>query len=159
MIVDRYNQYIYSENDILDIVMQGIDISDTKILSTHNVNIDNIEQYEDPGVSIKEFDTANQKDWYMPDEYKNLDIAEHILSLCKTQDELQRCGKELLMYQDRNLFDLLRYLKYLVDTMEQNNIIWGVGRGSSVSSYILYLLKVHRVDSMYYDLNVEEFLR
>jgi len=57
------------------------------------------------------------------------------------------------------LFDLLRYLKYLVDTMEQNNIIWGVGRGSSVSSYILYLLKVHRVDSMYYDLNVEEFLR
>ena len=159
MIVDRYNQYVYSENDILDIVMQGIDISDTKILSTHDVKIDNIEQYKDPGVSIKEFDTANQRDWYMPDEYKNLDIAQHILGLCNTQEELQRCGKELLMYQDRNLFDLLRYLTYLVDTMKENNIIWGVGRGSSVSSYALYLLGVHKIDSMYYDLNVEEFLR
>ena len=95
----------------------------------------------------------------MPDEYKNMDIAKYLLDLCHTQDQLQRVGKELLLYQDRNLMDLLRYLKYLVDTMRANNIIWGVGRGSSVSSYVLYLLGVHRVDSMYYDLNVEEFLR
>jgi len=57
------------------------------------------------------------------------------------------------------LFNLLRYLKYLVDTMKSNNIIWGVGRGSSVASYVLYLLGVHRVDSMYYDLDPTEFLR
>ena len=159
MIVDKYNQFIYSENDLLDIVMQGIDISEQTILSSHEIKIDNIKKYNDLDVSIENFDKNNQSNWYMPDDYKNLDIAEHVLSLCKTQDELQRCGKELLMYQDRNLFDLLRYLKYLVDTMEQNNIIWGVGRGSSVSSYVLYLLKVHKVNSMYYDLNVEEFLR
>jgi len=57
------------------------------------------------------------------------------------------------------LFDLLRYLKYLVDTMNHNQVIWGVGRGSSVSSYVLYLLGVHRINSMYYDLDVGEFLR
>lgn len=159
MIIDKYKQYIYSENDILDIVMQGIDVSDTKILSNQHIEIDNIEEYKDPNVSVREFDSANQKNWFMPDKYKNLDIAQHVLGLCKTQEELQRCGKELLMYQDRNLFDLLRYLKYLVDTMKEHNIIWGVGRGSSVSSYVLYLLEVHKIDSMYYDLNVEEFLR
>lgn len=159
MIIDKYKQYIYSENDILDIVMQGIDVSDTKILSNQHIEIDNIEEYKDPNVSVREFDSANQKNWFMPNKYKNLDIAQHVLGLCKTQEELQRCGKELLMYQDRNLFDLLRYLKYLVDTMKEHNIIWGVGRGSSVSSYVLYLLEVHKIDSMYYDLNVEEFLR
>jgi DNA polymerase III alpha subunit len=63
------------------------------------------------------------------------------------------------MFQQRNLFNLLKYLKYLVDTMKENNIIWGVGRGSSVASYVLYLLGVHRVDSMYYDLDPKEFLR
>ena len=68
-------------------------------------------------------------------------------------------GKELLLYQEKDLFDLLRYLKYLIDTMKQNGIIWGVGRGSSVASYVLYLLEVHRIDSMYYDLSPEEFLR
>ena len=159
MIVDKYKQYVYSENDILDIVMQGIDLSNIKVLSDTKINVDNIELYNTSNVSVEQFDKDNQKNWFMPDEYKNLDIAQYILGLCKTQDELQRCGKELLMYQDRNLFDLLKYLKYLVDTMEENNVIWGVGRGSSVSSYVLYLLKVHKIDSMYYDLNVEEFLR
>jgi len=63
------------------------------------------------------------------------------------------------LYQERGLFDLLRYLKYLVDVMRDNRVIWGVGRGSSVASYVLYLLGVHRIDSIYYDLAVEEFLR
>ena len=95
----------------------------------------------------------------MPEEYKRLDIAEYVIGLCKTDAELQRVGQELLMYQERGLFDLLRYLKYLVDLMTENRLIWGVGRGSSVASYVLYLLKVHRINSMYYDLDPAEFLR
>ena len=95
----------------------------------------------------------------MPDEYKNMDIAEHVLSLFETQTELQRCGQELLLFQERGLFDLLRYLKYLVDVMRENRVIWGVGRGSSVASYVLYKLGVHRIDSMFYDLDPREFLR
>jgi DNA polymerase III alpha subunit len=63
------------------------------------------------------------------------------------------------LYQERNLFDLLRYLAYLVAVMQDNRIIWGVGRGSSVASYVLYKLGVHRIDSMYYDLDPQEFLR
>jgi DNA polymerase III alpha subunit len=97
--------------------------------------------------------------WHMPEEYKTLDIAKHVLGLCNTEAELQRCGTELLLYQERDLFDLLRYLTYLVAVMRQNHVIWGVGRGSSVASYVLYKLGVHRIDSMYYDLNPEEFLR
>ena len=88
-----------------------------------------------------------------------MDIAAHVLGLCESEAELQRCGQELLLYQERNLFKLLQYLKYLVDVMQQNNVIWGVGRGSSVASYVLYKLGVHRIDSMYYNLDVGEFLR
>jgi DNA polymerase III alpha subunit len=95
----------------------------------------------------------------MPTEYQQLDIAAHILSLCASEAELQRCGQELLLYQERDLFDLLRYLKYLVDVMKSNDIIWGVGSGSSVASFVLYKLGVHRIDSLYYNLDVSEFLR
>jgi DNA polymerase III alpha subunit len=110
-------------------------------------------------ISVPEYDALNQNTWLMPDEYKNIDIAEYILSLCDTDAELQRCGQELLLFQERNLFDLLRYLKYLVDTLRSNCMIWGVGRGSSVASYVLYLLGVHRINSMFYDLDAHEFLR
>ena len=70
----------------------------------------------------------------MPDEYKNLDIAKQCLDLCETEEQIQRVGKELLMYEDRKLFPLLRFLKYMVDTLRENNIVWGVGRGSKLCS-------------------------
>ena len=55
--------------------------------------------------------------------------------------------------------DVLQFLKYMVDTLRENNIVWGVGRGSSVASYVLYLLGVHKVNSIKYDLDPTEFLR
>jgi DNA polymerase III alpha subunit len=62
-------------------------------------------------------------------------------------------------YKSRNMLDLLRWLKYFVDTCEKEGVVWGIGRGSSVASYILYLIGVHSVDSIKYNLDWQEFLR
>lgn len=110
-------------------------------------------------VDREKFDQHNQQHWHMPDEYKQLDIAAWVLDRCNGSAELQRAGEELLLYQERDLFNLLRYLKYLVDTMREHNIVWGVGRGSSVSSFVLYILGVHHINSLYYDLDPTEFLK
>jgi Bacterial DNA polymerase III alpha NTPase domain len=112
-----------------------------------------------PDYDIDVFHRTQQESWHMPAEYRQLDIAQHVLDLCTADAELQRVGEELLLYQERDLFDLLRYLKYFVDTMRANSVVWGLGRGSSVSSYVLYLLGVHKIDSLYYDLPIEEFLK
>lgn len=109
--------------------------------------------------SVDIFHQTKQNSWNMPDEYKKLDIAQWLLDQCTSEVELQRVGKELLLFQERNLFGLLQQLKYLIDTWRQNNIVWGVGRGSSVASYVLYLIGVHKINSIYYDLDIEEFLR
>ena len=110
-------------------------------------------------VPLELFDRVQQQNWYMPEEYKKLDIAQWLLDQCDSDPKLQRVGEELLLYHERDMFDLLRYLKYFVDTMRENNVVWGLGRGSSVASYVLYLIGVHKIDSMYYDLDVGEFLR
>lgn len=113
----------------------------------------------DPFTLIEEFDKHNQSNWFMPDNYKQLDIAAFLVQQCKTETELERVARELLLYEERNLFDLLRFLKYLTDTLRQHDIVWGVGRGSSVASYVLYLLGVHKIDSIKYDLDIKEFLK
>jgi len=155
------------------LLMQGRNVDSLKQLIVEpTVNIEELARYiERPDslltwsfpynqdISVPEFHLSQQLSWHMPTEYKTLDIAEHILSLCTTEAELQRCGAELLLYQERDLFDLLRYLKYLVDVMIENQVIWGVGRGSSVASFVLYKLGVHRINSLYYNLDVGEFLR
>jgi DNA polymerase III alpha subunit len=95
----------------------------------------------------------------MPKEYKEFDIAKYILNLCTHEEEIQRAGKELLMYEKRGMLVLLQYMKYLVDTMRKHDIVWGVGRGSSVASFVLFLIGIHRINSLYYDLDIEEFLK
>jgi len=161
MKIDVYGQPVYTEQDVFDELMCNPVLEDYGTFLVENIlDIDCIvKQYQEPDVDVEEFHRLNQQQWFMTVEYKNLDIAKYILDLCTTDSELQRVGEELLLYQERDLFDLLRYLVYLVDTMRANNIIWGVGRGSSVASYVLYLIGIHRVNSMYYDLDPREFLR
>jgi DNA polymerase III alpha subunit len=105
------------------------------------------------------FHAANQKSWRMPVEYQDMDIAGYVLSKCADQNELQRAGAELLEYANRDLLGMLCYLKYLTDTAKTNNIVLGVGRGSSVASFVLYLIGVHRIHSLYHDLDFKEFMR
>jgi DNA polymerase III alpha subunit len=95
----------------------------------------------------------------MPDNYKRLDVEKYIKDKCTTSEEINRIEQELIEYQSRNMYDLLRYMIYLVDFMRANNIVWGVGRGSSVASYVLYLIGIHKVNSIQYGLDYREFLR
>ncbi len=116
-------------------------------------------QYNKMDMTVEQFDNQMQSNWLMPEQYKTMDIAQYILNQCQGEAELQRAGEELLLFQERDMFVLLRYLKYLVDTMRENNIVWGVGRGSSVASFVLFLLGIHRINSLYYDLSIDEFLK
>jgi len=170
MKTDQYGQIIYNESDLVNMIMSGATIDSLKgMLVEPSVNLETasayleqvpeLVEYAFTDMTVAEFDQMKQNSWHMPDEYRHMDIAEYILSLCDSDAQLQRCGQELLLFQERNLFNLLRYLKYLVDTLTANHMIWGVGRGSSVASYVLYLLGVHRIDSMFYDLDPTEFLR
>ena len=170
---NKFGELVFSEDDICDLMMQGHAIDRLqRITVDETVDIEHlitlVERPDslltwkfpyDANTSVPEFHLAQQTSWRMPEPYQQLDIAAHILSLCESEAELQRCGEELLLYQERDLFELLRYLIYLVDVMIENRIIWGVGRGSSVASYILYKLGVHRIDSLYYKLDCGEFLR
>lgn len=118
-----------------------------------------LQHYTNPNLNIDEFDKENQNNWFMPNEYKNIDIYQFVLDQCNGEAELQRAGQELLIYAERGLVDMLRYLKYLVDTFRKNGIVWGVGRGSSVASFVLFIIGVHKVNSLYYDLDIKEFLK
>jgi DNA polymerase III alpha subunit len=167
---NKFGELIFSDSDVIDLVMQGHDpavFADMIVDSTVDLSrwpdwaetVPGFKQQRFYECSVSEFHARQQQHWHMPESYKNMDIAAHVLSLCESDAELQRCGAELMLYQERGLFDLLRYLKYLVDVMRQNAIIWGVGRGSSVASHVLYLLGVHRINSLYYNLDIHEFLR
>lgn len=169
MLTDKYGQQVYTEQDLCDIYLTNPDATLKNVLVSDKVTFDRdlyvehipglIHHIINEDITIEEFDAKCQNNYFIPPEYANLDIAKFVLDQCQSEAELQRAGAELLLYQERDMFMLLRYLKYLVDTMRANNIVWGVGRGSSVSSFVLFLIGVHKINSLYYDLPIDEFLK
>jgi len=168
MRTDIYGQQIYNEMELCLLYLQDPNRTIKRALVENNIKFDEVLQLENApeliqynklDMTIEQFDNINQSNWLMPEQYKTMDIAQYVLNQCQGEAELQRAGEELLLFQERDMFVLLRYLKYLVDTMRENNIVWGVGRGSSVASFVLFLLGIHRINSLYYDLSIDEFLK
>ena len=173
MKINDYGQVIISEGEAFDALYSN------KISTLDNVHLDSdsvIEQYNrarnlnadripelfpilDLAISKESFDAENQKNWFMPPEYKDLNIVELLLDKCQNEEQYQRVVNELDLFIQYDMVELLIYCKYLVDTMRENNVVWGVGRGSSVASYVLYLLGVHKIDSLKYELDINEFLK
>jgi len=121
-----------------------------------------LQKYIPLDVDQKTFDGVCQSEWFMPNEYKDINVYEYVLGKAETpcpQHVQDRIWQELDAFRERGMEDLLRYMIYLVDFMRENDIVWGVGRGSSVASYVLYLIGVHRINSIQYDLDWREFLR
>jgi len=173
----------FTNKDLVDMIYSGHVDKCHVVLCDPSDNIDKfneamreqylpeLKQYIPIDVDQKDFDTALQSEWFMPDEYKELDIKVWLLE--KLQEKLQsdslataqyskewsRVNEEYAEYASRGMDDLLRYMIYLVDFMRENDIVWGVGRGSSVASYVLYLIGVHRIDSVQFNLDWTEFLR
>ena len=108
-----------------------------------------------------DFDRINT--YIIPQHYKELNVEEYIRGLVPQSNgnnqATARVEMELAMYKERGLYPILQTLIYVVDTLRKHNLVWGVGRGSSVASYLLHLIGVHKVDSVKYNLDIKEFLK
>lgn len=157
--------------EIMSFLLTAKDIS--KIRVNHMTS--EISQYNNfakstERIQIKQDLKPLSYDWNIPDHYKELNISKVLVnklheefnqndfSELEKEERLTRVANELILYQKNNLINALKTIIYVINTFDEQNIIWGVGRGSSVSSYILYLLNVHDIDSIKYKLHIEEFI-
>jgi DNA polymerase III alpha subunit len=72
---------------------------------------------------------------------------------------IERLSQEICLFKELELENVLKTLIYVIDVMKDKNIVWGVGRGSSCSSYLLFILGLHEVDPVKYDIEITDFIR
>lgn len=177
MTYDKFGIPVFDFDDIVDLIYNQDASTCHKIQAKESEEIHKFNQaaneFEYPAISTHEplnvdvetFDSVCQTEWLMPSTYLDIDVKEYVINLIKESNpnlydlKVSRANAELEEYESRNMFGLLRYLIFLVDFMKEHEVIWGVGRGSSVASYVLYLLEVHCIDSVKYNLDWKEFLR
>jgi DNA polymerase III alpha subunit len=110
-------------------------------------------------ISPEDFHKARQRHWLMPEDEKVVDVEAWLLERCKTDIERARIAEEMDLFRKHAMEDVLSFLIYMTSTLREEGVWWGVGRGSSVASYALYLIGVHKVDSILYELDIKEFIR
>lgn len=168
---DKYGNALLTIEEGKKALLHGMDIDfaifdDAQEVDRFNRNSEQILGYEanirnplSDTMEVQAYHDSCAADWNIPDLYKEIDAKEFLLMLCDTTIERERVETEYAMFEERKLIPLLQFLIFIVDYMRKHKVVWGVGRGSSVASYCLYLLGVHKVDSIKYDLPIEEFLK
>lgn len=169
--VNMYGQAILSSDNLRELLLQGKNIGHLNVEEDEEILLFKKHQAEllqetivflAAPEEILTFDEFHQKcsnEWIFPEVYQQIDTKKWLLDKCKKQEEVDRVNEEYALYEERDLIMLLRLFIYLVDYMRKNKFIWGVGRGSSVSSYILYLIGIHRVDSLKYGFDIKDYLK
>ena len=168
---NKYGQALLSDHHLRELVLQGKNISHLNVI--FNEEIELFKKYQstllpetitflaapEEKLTFDEFHSNCANEWIFPKSYQQIDVLTWLLDKCKTTQEIERVKQEYKLYEDRDLIMLLRLFIFLVDYMRKNNCVWGVGRGSSVSSYCLYLIGVHKVNSIKYELDITEYLK
>jgi DNA polymerase III alpha subunit len=168
---NKYGQVTLSSDNLRELLLQGKNIGHLNVVSDEEIEL--FQKYQstllsetivfldapEENLTFDEFHEKCSDEWIFPAIYQQIDVKKWLLLKCTTDTEINRVEKEYKLYEERDLIMILRLFIFLVDYLRKNNFIWGVGRGSSVSSYILYLIGIHRVNSLLYNLSIEDYLK
>jgi len=167
--INDYGDCVYSEDSVIEQLYQDptLDISkitvDTTLynqaLTKLQIDLPKLPEQILRNQTVVEFDKQNYNAWYMPESYENIDVKTYLLEKCNTEEERDRVLIEYKLFEQKGFTKVLKFLIYFVDVLRSNNIVWGVGRGSSVSSFCLFLIGIHKINPLFYNLDYREFLR
>lgn len=165
-IIDNEGNVVYFPNALIELLYNGeipseilFPKDDPDVMAFNKNSYENFDDiYYTLPQSVKSVE-ERKKFWFYPDYYNDIDLYEYFLNLCQSEEEKNRVIEELQIYQEKGFDNFLRCCIFLSDKIKENDWVVGVGRGSSCASYLLYLLKIHLVDSLKYKLNVREFLK
>jgi DNA polymerase III alpha subunit len=167
--INDHGDVIFSEEDVIELLYTDPNFDISKLY------LNDIDKYSQ---SLKElgidlpvintapkrekpelFDKANCEHWHMPEKYYQINVLQWLLDKCQNDEEKIRVQMEYDLFEKKDFIRVLQFLIYFIDTLRANNIVWGVGRGSSVASFCLFLIGVHKINPMLYNLDITEFLR
>jgi DNA polymerase III alpha subunit len=167
--INDYGDCVYSEDAVINLLYQNPELDISKIptqakqynqaLKELEIDLPQLPEHVQRSQSVVDFDCDNYAQWHMPESYTKTDVKKYLLDKCGTDQERERVEAEYILFEQKGFTKVLQFLIYFVDTLRQNNIVWGVGRGSSVSSFCLFLIGIHKINPLLYNLDYREFLR
>lgn len=165
--IDEHGRAVVDSKGLFELWFQGLDETGLAINSDPEIEAFNAQcRAHDkdsylilPDQSVIIPHAQRVQEWLIPEEYKTLDVRQWCLSLCSDDIERARVIHEMRLFDFYGMVPVLQSLVHMVNVFREKKIVWGLGRGSSVASFVLYLIGVHKIHSIRFGLEVEDFLR
>lgn len=163
---------VLSNSGIAEAIVRGVPLNKVRTLDAHSEDVKTLNSLvplSDQVLTDDDEVIIPEKDWQIPENIKALNFEEHVLSaferrlpeLLYSDVELQaaidRLEQELLEIETRQMTMFFRTIVHVLESFREQNVIWGVGRGSSCASYVLFILGLHAVDAVRLDIPMSEF--
>jgi DNA polymerase-3 subunit alpha len=150
----------FEEDEALELLYQGIELKNISLVDdTFNTWVKFWNKTSDLSLEKDEKSLEQRRNEWLFVEFPEFDIRQELIERCKTQEEINRINMEMDLFEERDLIPILRLMFYIVDVFRTNKVVFGVGRGSSVSSFVLFKIGIHKIDSIKYGLDIKDFLK
>jgi len=128
----------------------------------HKNALGDSKKWEDNGIVVGP--SISSYEWNIPDTYKSIDIIDYcqkiMISKGLTDEQyIDRLSLELVAAEEKGMEDFIRALIYIVDVLRDNKKVWGLGRGSSCASLIMFIIGVNKGDPVLYNIDMGEFYK
>lgn len=107
--------------------------------------------------------------WQLPEPHLSMDLQATVVARAVNklieldyprelhEKAIQRIQDELDEIERRGMVEFVKTIIYILDVFRKEGVVWGVGRGSSCASYVLFILGLHLVDCVKYNVPHTEF--
>lgn len=167
-VIDKQGNVVYFDDALIELLYQE-EIPEGVLFPENNKDVQLFNQY-----SYKNFDDVYYKiperiktleerknTWFYPEKYDEINLEEYFNNLVQNypQSYKDRVVEELRLCKEKDMEKFLRFCLYFSDMIKEKDFVVGVGRGSSSASLLLFLLQIHLIDPIKYELNIREFLK
>ena len=170
MKIDDYGRVRLNADEIFDALFRGDDLGGIyaygDAVSKYN---EYVRHYDKPAmiladapdlsISPEAYHRQRVTRWSYPEQYDEMDLWGELEARCSNDVERNRLRLERTEYETRELVPVLRLMMFLVDDFRSRDVLWGVGRGSSVASFVLYLIGITKINPIVHGLEIGEFLK
>lgn len=171
-VIDDWGRTLFDPSDAFELLYSGTPISELRFthaddaLRRFNSVCRFFNRADHAGVVAADLETTPEEEhrrraerWIMPEPFASMDVRAYLIELCTDELQVARVNDEMALFIERGLEPVLRAMVWLIAQFREHGVVWGVGRGSSVASYCLFLIGVHKIDPLRYGFDIREFLR
>lgn len=145
------------------LILNGVPIEKI-VVNSLNEDLKTFNTLEDVSFPLNKSENCKfDLSWNIPEKFKNVNLLDYVVERLDKipvnirQKYHDRLVLEIEEIEKRDVSNLFKMLVYVTETLKNSKTVFGVGRGSSCACLFLYLIGLHKVDPIKYDIPLSEF--